>query len=257
MFEALDGGRIQVNGGPTGLTVPVWQEQGRGIDFAVTIPNGYISDGYSIPRFLWSIVGHPLGQSHLIPALVHDYLCDEADHYEQRVIADCAFFSLLSQYGVPRWKRTVFYLGVRAKGAWSLRGLKSLVIGCLVLAAMLGARAIAAIPETGWITEATVDRVVDGDTLDVVVSRVVRVRLRDCWAPERYTADGPAATANLKRLCPERSRVVLRVPTHSGDLQDVFTFGRTIGDIWATSDPDHTVSERQVEAGFATKEKRQ
>ena len=125
MFEALGGSKIRVM---QDLQVPVHVRTARGVSYTVTVPAGYPSDGYTIPAVFWLLVGHPLQQPHLIPAVVHDYLCDIAETYHDRVLADATFFYLLSQFDVPRWKRTVFYVGVRIKGAYSLRNLKSLLI---------------------------------------------------------------------------------------------------------------------------------
>jgi len=251
MFEALGGSKIRVM---QDLQVPVDERTARGVSYTVTVPAGYLSDGYTIPAVFWLLVGHPLGQPHLIPAVVHDYLCDIAETYHERVLADATFFFLLSQYDVPCWKRTVFYVGVRIKGAYSLRNLVGMVLGCCLLFAIRTVTA-APPPPTGWTTPARVVGIVDGDTIDVEVSKVVRVRLADCWAPERYHADGPASTANMKRLLPIGSECVLHVPTSSGDLADVFSFGRVIGHVWSAGAED-SVSEKQVEAGFATREKR-
>ena len=55
-------------------------------------------------------------------------------------------------------------------------------------------------PVPGWATTCELDRVIDGDTIDVRVSRVIRVRLLDCWAPETRDPGGPESTANLKKL---------------------------------------------------------
>lgn len=110
-------------------------------------------------------------------------------------------------------------------------------------------------PPHGWATQARVVHIVDGDTVDVEITRVVRVRLLDCWAPERYSAAGPASTANLKKLL-ENVHVTLWVPVYSGEVADIWTFSRVLGHLWSTADADKSVSQLQVEQGFATKEKR-
>jgi hypothetical protein len=98
----------------------VWEKTG----FVVRIPRGYVSDGYSIPRLAWIFAGHPFGQEHMIPAFVHDYLCDIAQSYEERVLADAVFFHLMKKYEIPAWKQAVFYILVRFWGRymWKLRG---------------------------------------------------------------------------------------------------------------------------------------
>lgn len=101
--------------------VSEWRESvWPAIGFDVAIPKGYVSDGYSIPRLAWLLVGHPFGQEHLIPAFVHDYLCDTASTYQQRVIADAVFFCLMAKYDVPYWKRVVFYVSVRFWGRYTM-----------------------------------------------------------------------------------------------------------------------------------------
>lgn len=92
-----------------------------GIANTVTVPFGYETDGASIPRVCWPFIGPPIRGNHLIPAVIHDYLCDSATDYEQRVMADAAFFALLRRYNVSRWKRCAMYLAVRFYGRWSWR----------------------------------------------------------------------------------------------------------------------------------------
>ena len=115
-----------------------------------------------------------------------------------------------------------------------------------------------AAPELGLCARAVVDRVIDGDTLDVELRLPVRVRLLDCWAPEVHGAekpDGIRAKLELQELLPRGARVVVHVPTRQAhELSDVFTFGRILGNVWRTND-EKSVSERMVELGFATAEK--
>lgn len=40
----------------------------------ITVPNGFISDGASIPKFLWSIVGSPWSGKYTQAAVLHDWL---------------------------------------------------------------------------------------------------------------------------------------------------------------------------------------
>ena len=44
------------------------------------IPKGYCFDGASIPRFFWRIIGANTDNKFLIPALVHDILCENHDY---------------------------------------------------------------------------------------------------------------------------------------------------------------------------------
>lgn len=112
-------------------------------------------------------------------------------------------------------------------------------------------------PEPGWTTEARVLRVLDGDTVEVEIRRVVRVRLLDCWAPELRGGTPKTKRAaresreSLEDLVAEKS-VVLHVPVRTARIQDVFSFGRILGHVWIG---DTNASAFQVEAGHATKTK--
>lgn len=114
---------------------------------------------------------------------------------------------------------------------------------------MLDAPATRPIP--GWATTCELDRVIDGDTIDVRVSRVIRVRLLDCWAPETRDPGGPESTENLKCLL-VGGQLTLMIPVDSGDVQDIWSFGRALGWVWSTADADRSVNELQVIQGHAT-----
>ena len=109
-------------------------------------------------------------------------------------------------------------------------------------------------PPHGWSTQAHVVRVIDGDTIEVEITRRLRVRLLDCWAPETRHLGGLESTENLKRLLAD-SEVTLLVPTDSEDVSDIWTFGRVLGYVWSTADADKSVSQLQVEQGHATERK--
>lgn len=114
-------------------------------------------------------------------------------------------------------------------------------------------------PPEGFTTKAKVVNVVDGDTIDVVIERRVRVRLQDCWSPETRTKDivekqkGIAARSFLITRAMDKD-VTLHIPAdNEGELKDIFTFGRVIGRIFID---DYDVSEMMIEAGHASKEKK-
>lgn len=113
-------------------------------------------------------------------------------------------------------------------------------------------------PPKGWTTDVRILRIVDGDTVDVEVRKILRVRLLDCWAPESRTKDlaekrrGLASKVYLTELANDED-AVLHVPGNE-KLIKIFTFGRVIGDLWLAGD-DETLSEKMIEAGHATKEK--
>lgn len=110
-------------------------------------------------------------------------------------------------------------------------------------------------PPLGLTARAAVVRVVDGDTLDVMLMLPVRVRLLDCWAPEitgTEKLDGIAAKELLEKLAPVGSRVRVQVPTSEADaLGDVLTFGRVLGNAWREGESE-SLSEQMVAAGMAS-----
>lgn len=111
----LENGQIRLDA-PIVLHLPL---------ITVSVPAGYVSNGASIPRPLWPIVGHPFQSEFVTPAIIHDYFCDEAakrGDYHLRVIGDSVFFYLLRDWGVPYWKRAAMYFAVRFWGRWTFRG---------------------------------------------------------------------------------------------------------------------------------------
>ena len=123
------------------------------------------------------------------------------------------------------------------------------------------------IPELGWTTRGRVSRVLDGDTVEVEVTRKFTVRLRDCWAPEvhrNHDLPEPRQTAELDRgLTSKRAlekladgmQVVLHVyADETGDFRRVTTMGRVLGDVYLAKN-GVSLAAAQVEAGNATMEK--
>jgi hypothetical protein len=89
----------------------------------VIVPRGFVTDFASVPRLFWRIL--PPWGTYSPAAVVHDYLY--ATGRFPRKKADQAFLCLMKALGVPRWKRTVMYWGVRLGGsiawnAWRKRG---------------------------------------------------------------------------------------------------------------------------------------
>lgn len=112
-------------------------------------------------------------------------------------------------------------------------------------------------PPLGLTARAFVSRVVDGDTIDVVVQWPVRIRLKDCWAPELRSGDlgGFLAKERMEQLAPAGSQVVFHVDSSNADaLGDLLTFGRIVAQVWRPGD-DESLSEIMVGVGLATAEK--
>ena len=70
------------------------------------IPKGYCYDGASIPRMFWRIIGPNTDNSFLIPALVHDVLCENHGYidYDRRFSSE-VFNALLEASSVCAFKR--------------------------------------------------------------------------------------------------------------------------------------------------------
>lgn len=98
-------------------------------------------------------------------------------------------------------------------------------------------------------------RVVDGDTLDVVIPIRARVRLLECWAPETHGEEkvlGTFSAVHLNGLAKDKPGV-LTVPIKDGNgLADLFSFGRLLGYV---SVDGQDLSKAQVKAGHATARK--
>lgn len=84
-----------------------------GVTHIVRVPEGYPFDGASIPRWGWPIAGHPFSDDLLLPACVHDWYCDHALTYHDRVIGDNVFLKLLHDVGVSWWRRAGMYVVIR------------------------------------------------------------------------------------------------------------------------------------------------
>ena len=124
-------------------------------------------------------------------------------------------------------------------------------------------------PDPGWTTRGIISRVIDGDTVEVEITRKIVVRLRDCWAPEKRLDPslpeidreaaklrGIAAAEHLRRIA-EGHECTLHVPTHPADnetqdIGDSFSMGRAVGRVWINGTD---LAELQVRKGYATREK--
>ena len=80
----------------------------------VTIKSGLMTDGASIPRAFWSIIGCPLMGKYVGSALVHDALYDS--QLTTREEADKLFIEMLADNGVGTVKRKLMYWAVRTGG---------------------------------------------------------------------------------------------------------------------------------------------
>ena len=74
--------------------------------YTFTIPKGYCYDGATIPKFFWRVIGSSTDNSFLIPALIHDILCENHNYINNdRAFSSKVFNALLEVADVPAFKR--------------------------------------------------------------------------------------------------------------------------------------------------------
>ena len=86
----------------------------------IEVPKGFVTDGASIPRLVWTLVGHPFGK-YFNAAIAHDWLCRHSQDYEDRCTADAAFRGLLKKDGVGYWRRLTMYRALEIAARWEWR----------------------------------------------------------------------------------------------------------------------------------------
>ena len=85
----------------------------------VYVPEGYLTDGATVPRPFWSII--PPWGNYGQAAVVHDILCETQQlYFDGKLIpitrkrADQIFLNAMEVAGVSKWKRYLMYTCVRA-----------------------------------------------------------------------------------------------------------------------------------------------
>ena len=79
-------------------------KKNRKYDFK--IPKGYCYDGASIPRVFWRVLGANTDNKFLIPALIHDILCEHHEYVNNdRSFSTNVFNALLESNGINNIKR--------------------------------------------------------------------------------------------------------------------------------------------------------
>lgn len=82
---------------------------------AVVIPNGYITDGATVPLLLrWLFP--PTGR-YFPAAVVHDYILDTERDWPK---ANGLFGAALNECGLPRWRRYPMHWAVKVYGAYRM-----------------------------------------------------------------------------------------------------------------------------------------
>src|SRR5438046_8522961 len=84
-------------------------------------PKGMTTDGASIPRALWTLVGSPYTGDYRRASIVHDKACDDASgNTTARRKADRMFYHACRAGGCSIQEATLLYIGVIMGGVWPL-----------------------------------------------------------------------------------------------------------------------------------------
>ncbi len=105
---------------------------------------------------------------------------------------------------------------------------------------------------------------VDGDTADVELKMVVRVRMLDLWTPEKFAKNGDQSEKARGMLAKARAKELLEgkpvrvsIPL-STNIKDSLTLNRFLGRVSVLDDDGNVLfdfSERMVAEGFGKKAK--
>jgi len=127
---------------------------------------------------------------------------------------------------------------------------------CIYVLLILAAYALGQAPQPGWVTEAKVIEVYDGDTVTVEIRKRLRVRLLNCWAPEVRTTDAEEKQRGIEsrdylRSLVDQKTVIVSIPAVE-EVGKSFSFDRALGAIYLDG---KDVSGLMVKAGKATEAK--
>ena len=78
------------------------------------VPKGFMTDGASIPRLLWTCIGDPFGKHYRRPAALHDYLYSIPSF--NRALADSMFYESMRVEGLRIHKAAAMWAAVRLFG---------------------------------------------------------------------------------------------------------------------------------------------
>ncbi|MFM9938407.1 MAG: DUF1353 domain-containing protein [Hyphomicrobiaceae bacterium] len=101
------------------LLKPFGYKDSKGVEWVV--PEGFLSDGASIPDALWVAVGGPYSGPYRDAAVVHDYYCFTKSRPWQDV--HDVFLEAALNRGTTEWKAQYMYAGILLKGPrWDGKG---------------------------------------------------------------------------------------------------------------------------------------
>ena len=85
----------------------------NGQKYYLKMNKGFVSDGCTIPRLLWTVLGCPHNQEYLPASLIHDWLlCHPQEINRDRNLSSRIFRQVLLNEGVERWKAQIMYIAV-------------------------------------------------------------------------------------------------------------------------------------------------
>ena len=85
----------------------------------VITKDGFYTDGASIPKLLWNVVGSPFEGNYTEPAIIHDGLY--GSHWLTKEQSDKLFLEMMEVNGVNWLKRYTMYYAVKffGRNAWN------------------------------------------------------------------------------------------------------------------------------------------
>lgn len=80
----------------------------------ISVPRGFVTDGASIPRIVWTLIGSPWSGRYARAAVIHDFLY----HIQTttRWEADRIFYQAMKILKVSPWRRSLMHCSVRVAG---------------------------------------------------------------------------------------------------------------------------------------------
>lgn len=112
-FEDMPKVEPMLDGGECWVLVADFHAKVDGMAF--TVPAGFVTDGASIPRFLWRLCGHPLETRRFPIAVLHDWLY-EVDQGLTRQQVDEIYRDGLLSLGYGKWTAATEYYAIRLFG---------------------------------------------------------------------------------------------------------------------------------------------
>lgn len=104
----------------------------------ITVPKGFVTDGCSIPRFVWTLCGHPMLLPRSKACFRHDFqytvgpLKNPDPRCEERKQADKDLRDYMRDLGMGKIRSWFYYKFVRLFGGshWKVEGQKAKCLNC-------------------------------------------------------------------------------------------------------------------------------